>query len=73
MLQMRLNSNPNRKRMVGMLVKTESSDLGYLRGLIEAGKINPVIDRTYPIEKIAEAHEYVGYGHAKGKVVIKIV
>ncbi len=73
MLQMRLNSNPNRKRMVGMLVKTDPSDLDYLRDLIEVGKIKPVIDRTYPIEKIAEAHQYVGYGHAKGKVIVKIV
>jgi NADPH:quinone reductase-like Zn-dependent oxidoreductase len=73
MLQMRLNSNPNGKRMVGMLLKTVPADLDYLRGLIEAGKIKPVIDRSYPLEKIAEAHQYVELGHAKGKVIIKIV
>jgi NADPH:quinone reductase-like Zn-dependent oxidoreductase len=73
MLQMRLNSNPNGKRMIGMLLKTDPVDLEYIRGLIEAGRIKPVIDRTYPIEKIDEAHQYVEQGHAKGKVIIKIM
>ena len=73
MLQMRLNSNPNGKRMIGMLLKTDPADLEYIRGLIEAGKIKPVIDRTYPLENIVEAHQYVERGHAKGKVIVKIV
>jgi NADPH:quinone reductase-like Zn-dependent oxidoreductase len=73
MLQMRLNSNPNGKRMIGMLLKTDPVDLEYIRSLIEAGKIKPVIDRTYSLENIAEAHHYVEQGHAKGKVIIKIV
>ena len=73
MLQMRLNSNPNGKRMIGMLLKTDPADLEYIRGLIEAGMIKPVIDRTYPLEKIAEAHQYVERGHAKGKVIVKIM
>jgi NADPH:quinone reductase-like Zn-dependent oxidoreductase len=73
MLQMRLYSNPNGKRMIGMLLKTDPADLEYIRDLIETGKIKPVIDRTYPLEKIAEAHQYVERGHAKGKVIVKIV
>ncbi|NIS81992.1 MAG: zinc-binding dehydrogenase [Anaerolineales bacterium] len=72
MLQMKMNSNPNRKRMVGWLGKTDPADLIFLTGLIEAGKIRPVIDRTYPLEEIADAHRYVEKGHAKGKVIIKI-
>lgn len=73
LLQMRMNSDPNRKRMVGMLMKVDPEDLVFLRGLIEAGKIRPVIDRTYPLEEIADAHRYVEKGHAKGRVIVKIV
>ena len=72
MLQMRMNSNPDGKRMVGMLMNVDQADLVILTGLIEAGKIGPVIDRTYPLEEIADAHRYVEKGHAKGKVIMKM-
>jgi NADPH:quinone reductase-like Zn-dependent oxidoreductase len=46
--------------------------LEYITKLCEADKINPVIDKRFPLSKVPEALRYLGEGHAKGKVVITV-
>ena len=55
-----LVSNPNQ------------ADLQALTELIEAGKITPVIDKTYPLEQVPEAIRYLTAGHARGKIIITV-
>jgi NADPH:quinone reductase-like Zn-dependent oxidoreductase len=52
------------------LSASNQKDLLVLKGLIEDGKLAPVIDRTFALSETAEALRYIGDGHARGKVVI---
>jgi NADPH:quinone reductase-like Zn-dependent oxidoreductase len=58
---------------LGTFISTQNhEDLLVLKGLIESGKVTPVIDRTYPLSEVPEAMRYLEEGHARGKVVITV-
>lgn len=60
------------KKMVNYVAQPNRSDLNFLRKLIEAQKIRPVIDRRYTLDEVPDALRYVESGHAAGKVVITV-
>jgi len=65
-------SRTGSKTMGGMMVKPNQNDLVFMKELLEAGKVVPVIDRCYSLSEVAEAFQYIGEGHAQGKVVITV-
>jgi NADPH:quinone reductase-like Zn-dependent oxidoreductase len=60
------------KKMVSLMAQANKEDLVFLKELLEAGKIVPVIDRRYPLREVPDAVCYYGEGHAQGKVVIAV-
>src|SRR5207247_10606465 len=60
------------QRLLFFIAKLPKADLILLKELMEAGKITPVIDRTYPLSETPQAIRYLQEGHARGKVVIKV-
>ena len=65
-------SNFTKEKFVFYIAKLTKDDFNVLRDLMEAGKVSPVIDRTYKIEQTADAVRYMEEGHARGKVVIAL-
>ena len=60
------------QQMAVFLAKVDHEDLAAIAGMVEAGDVTPVIDRTYSLAQVPEAVAYLEAGHARGKVVISL-
>jgi NADPH:quinone reductase-like Zn-dependent oxidoreductase len=65
-------SRTGRQKMGNSAHTPNQKDLVFMKELLEAGKVKPVIDRRYPLRETAEAIRYLEEGHARGKVVITV-
>jgi NADPH:quinone reductase-like Zn-dependent oxidoreductase len=72
LLKARLRSRFASQRLLSFMAQLHKEDLVVLTELIEAGKVTPVIDRTFPLSEAPEAIRYLEAGHARGKVVITV-
>jgi NADPH:quinone reductase-like Zn-dependent oxidoreductase len=61
-----------RQKLRTLVTKEKQEDLVVLKGLIEAGKVTPVIGKAFALGEVPEAVRYLEAGHARGKVVITI-
>lgn len=60
------------RRFLNVLVKPNGADLLVIKALLETGKIKSIVERCYPLLELPEALGYLGAGHARGKLVIKL-
>ena len=60
------------RRMTMMVAANSKQDLELLRDLVEAGKVTPVVERTYPLRDLPEALNYLGTGHAQAKLTVTV-
>jgi NADPH:quinone reductase-like Zn-dependent oxidoreductase len=60
------------KAMVRFTYSPTAEDLLLMKGLIEAGKVRSIIDKVYPLSETAAAFRYLGKGHARGRVVVRV-
>lgn len=70
--QMAWTSLSGDKKVIAGQATEQPGDIDFLKELVEAGTMKPVIGRTYPLEQIVDAHRYLDTGHKRGNVVITI-
>jgi NADPH:quinone reductase-like Zn-dependent oxidoreductase len=71
-VKMRFGAVRRSQKVVFFVAKFNKTDLGFLRELVEAGKITPVVERRYDLSEIADALRYMGEGHVQGKIVLTV-
>jgi NADPH:quinone reductase-like Zn-dependent oxidoreductase len=72
LLGTKLSSVLASQKVTFFISKEGAEDLLTLKEMIEAGKIRPVVEKTYPLDQVPEAMTYLGTGHVQGKLVITI-
>jgi NADPH:quinone reductase-like Zn-dependent oxidoreductase len=60
------------EKFIAYIAAFNKEDVTVLAGLLQSGKMTPVIDKTYKLDQTADALRYLEQGHARGKVVVKI-
>ncbi|UCC16194.1 MAG: zinc-binding dehydrogenase [Dehalococcoidales bacterium] len=60
------------KTLTNLSAHQDRNDLAYMKELIESGKVKPVIDTVYPLEKVAEAFKHYETGRTRGKIIIAV-
>ena len=72
LIGVRLASIPGTRKVALFIAKLNKADLLVLQKLLMEGKIVPIIDRCYELHRVPEAFNYMGEGHAKGKIIINV-
>jgi NADPH:quinone reductase-like Zn-dependent oxidoreductase len=72
LVRLRLASIGSRRTVANFVASIRKEDLELFRELMDAGKLRPVIDRTFTFEEIRDAMAYLGEGHARGKVAVTL-
>jgi NADPH:quinone reductase-like Zn-dependent oxidoreductase len=68
----RLGSLTSSRKAVSFLAQPSTADLDVLRGLVEEGRLRPVVERTYALTEVPDAFRVLGEGHAQGKLVVSV-